>query len=205
MLVALWAFVPPVSTLMAARYLTLRPVDRRWVPLDRMSPKLVAAVLASEDSQFCRHDGVDFTQLKLVIDSAGKAGPARGASTIDMQVAKNLFLAPVHSYLRKGVEILFALAIDRLWGKRRVLEVYLNVAEWGDGVFGTEAAARRHFGRASADLTARQASLLALALPNPYERDPARPRGLYTRLVGLNQRRARDMGPWLDCLPAPKR
>ncbi|MDE2018665.1 MAG: transglycosylase domain-containing protein, partial [Hyphomicrobiales bacterium] len=107
--------------------------------------------------------------------------------------------------LRKAVEIAMALAIDKLWGKRRTLEIYLNVAEWGDGTFGAEAAARRYFGRSASALTARQAALLAVALPNPFLRVPSRPRGLYARLVNLDMRRARDMGPWLDCLAPARR
>ena len=142
-LVALWAFAPPVSTLMLARWVTFRPVERVWTPLERIAPALPLAVIASEDGRFCRHWGVDWGALREVIDAAGEDGPSRGASTIPMQSAKNLFLWPSRSALRKGLEIPAALIIDRVWGKRRVMEAYLNIAEWGEGIFGAEAAARR--------------------------------------------------------------
>ena len=199
-LLALWSFVGPVSTLMAARHLTLRPVERVWTPLARLSPYLLASVVASEDGQFCRHHGVDWGALREVMANADEDGPARGASTISMQVVKNLFLWPGRSAIRKGLEIPLAMVADRLWGKRRMLEIYLNIAEWGDGVFGAEAAARRYFRKAAADLTPREAALLATALPNPFRRDPARPGAMHNRLASLLLRRAARTGPWLDCV-----
>ena len=178
----------PVSTLMIGRWLTGQPVDRRWVALPAMSPRLVAAVILSEDGQFCRHRGVDFAALRQVI-RGGDGTPARGASTLTMQVVKNLFLWPGRSYLRKALEIPLALLIDALWGKRRVLEAYLNVAEWGDGVFGAEAAARHDFGKGVAALTPREAALMATALPNPILRSAVKPsrrhRQLAQRLVDM--------------------
>ncbi len=165
--------VPPVSTLMLGRWLSAQPVDRRWVPLASISPHLPAAVIASEDAQFCRHGGVDWAALGEVIDD--EDGPSRGASTLSMQVAKNLFLWPGRSYVRKALEIPLALYLDLVWTKRRTIEIYLNVAEWGEGIFGAEAASRRHFGKAARDLTAREAAILASALPNPILRDPSRP------------------------------
>lgn len=197
-LIALYAVAPPVSTLMLGRWVTLRPIERVWVPLERIAPALPAAVILSEDGQFCRHGGVDWSALREVLDEAG--GPSRGASTITMQVAKNLFLWPSRSIIRKGLEIPVALILDLVWSKRRILEVYLNIAEWGDGVFGVEAAARRHFGKSAAQLSAREAALLARALPNPVQRAAGKPSRRHQGLARLLQTRMAGAGPWLDCL-----
>ncbi|MGE3646120.1 MAG: monofunctional biosynthetic peptidoglycan transglycosylase [Beijerinckiaceae bacterium] len=198
-LVALWAVAPPVSTLMLGRWAAFRPVERQWVPLERISPNLIAAVVMSEDGQFCRHNGVDWKALDEQINA--EDGPARGASTIPMQVAKNLFLWPQRSFIRKGLELPLALVLAKAWPRRRILEVYLNIAEWGDrGLFGAEAAARRYFGKSAVNLTRREAALLATALPNPFIRNPARPRRHHLKLAQINMARARGAGPWLDCL-----
>jgi monofunctional biosynthetic peptidoglycan transglycosylase len=178
-----YTIVPPVSSLMLGRWLTGRNVERTYVPLEGMSPLLPAAVIASEDARFCSHGGVDWEALWDVVEEADEDGPSRGASTIPMQVAKNLFLWPSRSYLRKGLEIPLALYIDLLWSKRRMIEVYLNVAEWGDGVFGAEAAAQRHFRKSARDLSRREAALLAKALPSPLRRNPARPSPGHRRLA----------------------
>ncbi|MDP2357259.1 MAG: monofunctional biosynthetic peptidoglycan transglycosylase [Beijerinckiaceae bacterium] len=196
-LIILWRFIPPVSTPMLARWAVLKPVDRQWVPLSRISPHLRAAAIMGEDAKFCRHPGVDWSALRDVMDDP--EGPARGASTITMQTAKNLFLWNSRSYIRKGMEIPLALAIDFAWPKRRVLEVYLNIAEWGEGLYGAEAAARRYFGRSANDLTPRQAALLIAALPNPRARDPRKPQGRHARLAAIVERRARGAASWADC------
>lgn len=200
-LTALWAVLPPVSTLMAARYVTLRPVQREYVPLERISPALVAAVVLSEDAAFCRHNGVDWKALGDVLEDAGDGGPSRGASTIAMQVAKNLFLWPSRSAVRKGLEIPLAMALDAVWPKRRMLEIYLNIAEWGpDGIFGAEAAARARFGKSARALNAHEAALLAKALPNPVLRNPARPSPGHARLARRLAARVGATGSLLDCL-----
>jgi monofunctional glycosyltransferase len=200
-LLVAYRFVPPVSTLMLARWVTFRPVQRVWVPLDRISPHLVAAVIMSEDARFCVHNGVDWDAIQEVIADADEDGPSRGASTIAMQTAKNLFLWPSRSVVRKGMELPLALAIDGGWPKRRVIEVYLNIAEWGpNGVFGAEAAAQRAFGKPAATLTPREAALLATALPNPIRRDAAKPGRGHARLAGIVQRRMADADEWLKCL-----
>ncbi len=185
---------------MLARWATFRGVERTYVPLARISPRLIAAVITSEDAQFCRHHGVDWGALNEVISDADEDGPSRGASTITMQSAKNLFLWPQRSTIRKGLEIPLALAIDRAWGKRRVLEVYLNIAEWGHGLFGVEAASRRYFHKSAADLTQREASLLATALPNPILRDPSRPRRRQAVLAAINAERVAGAEGYLDCV-----
>ncbi len=199
-LVLLYAAVPPISTLMIARTLRGEAYERDYVPLSAVAPAAVAAVLSSEDARFCRHHGVDWAALHEVLDEADEDGPARGASTITMQTAKNLFLWPGRSALRKGLEIVVALGLDAAWPKRRVVEVYLNIAEWGEGTFGIEAAARRYFGKSARTLDAREAALLATALPNPIRRDPAYPGPLQRRLAANLIVRARDSAPWLDCL-----
>jgi monofunctional glycosyltransferase len=167
--------VPPVSTLMLSRWVTFRPVQRDVVRLDQIAPALPLAVLSSEDARFCEHAGVDWTALQTVIDAADEDGPSRGASTIPMQTAKNLYLWPGRSYIRKGLELPIALYIDLIWSKRRMMENYLNIAEWGDGIFGAEAASRHYFRKPARDLTRREAALLASALPNPFRRNPGRP------------------------------
>lgn len=189
-LVVAYRFVPPVSTLMIGRWLALQPVARDWVPLEAIAQGLPRTVIASEDSRFCMHGGVDWGALQDVMEDAGDDGPSRGASTIAMQTAKNVFLWPGRSYLRKGMEIPLALVIDLVWGKRRVMEVYLNVAEWGDGVFGAQAAARAHFRKDAAALTPREAGLLAAVLPNPIARRAGRPSGYVARRAGLLAARA---------------
>jgi monofunctional biosynthetic peptidoglycan transglycosylase len=184
--------VPPTSTLMLARWVRGEPVTRIAVPLSAISPNLRAAVIASEDSLFCRHKGVDWGALQEVIDEADEDGPSRGASTITMQTAKNVFLWPGRSAIRKGLEIPLAMFIDFLWGKRRVLEVYFNIAEWGDGLFGAEAAAQHYFHKSARQLSLQEAALLASALPNPHLRDPAHPSRNLARRAGTIAARVKN-------------
>ncbi|MDB5649116.1 MAG: peptidoglycan transglycosylase [Hyphomicrobiales bacterium] len=199
-LLVLYAFVPPVSTLMIGRWATLRTVERVWMPLTKISSNLPAAVMMAEDAQFCRHGGVDWNALNEVISDGGEDGPSRGASTLSMQTVKNLFLWPSRSVIRKGLEIPLALALDFVWTKRRVMEVYLNIAEWGEGTFGAEAAARRYFHKSAADLSPREAALLAAALPNPILRNPARPSRHHAVLARIVGGRAARSAPWTGCL-----
>jgi monofunctional biosynthetic peptidoglycan transglycosylase len=156
--------------------------------------------MTSEDSRFCEHRGVDWDALWDVVEAADEDGPARGASTLPMQTAKNLFLWPSRSYIRKGLELPIALYIDLIWSKPRMMENYLNIAEWGEGIFGAEAAARHYFRKSAKNLTRREAALLATALPNPLVRNPARPsarhRALAARLMGRMERAA----PYTECL-----
>jgi monofunctional glycosyltransferase len=175
--------VPPVSTLMVGRWLTGAEVNRDWTDLKGISRQLPLAVIASEDGRFCLHDGVDWDALWSVIETADEDGPARGASTVAMQTAKNLFLWPSRSYVRKGLELPVALYLDFVWPKQRMIEVYLNIAEWGEGIFGAEAAARTYFRKGAAQLTRRDAALLATALPNPLLRNPARPSARHRALA----------------------
>ena len=200
-LLAIDTVAPPISTLMLGRTLTGKSYERRWVPLKAISPVLVASVIASEDSRFCRNDGVDWDSLHQVLDEADADGPSRGASTLTMQVAKNLFLWPGRSAIRKGIEIVIALGLNKVWSKAHTIEVYLNIAEWGDGIFGIEAAAQRTFHKSAARLDAHEAALLATSLPNPIERDAADPEPFQRRLAASLAARARASEEWLDCLP----
>ena len=189
---------PPISTLMLAHRLAGEPVDRRWVPLSAISGNLLSAVVMSEDGQFCNHHGVDWNSLGSVVNDPD--GPSRGASTITMQTAKNLFLWPSRSYVRKALEIPTALALELVWSKRDILEAYLNIAEWGRGVFGAEAAAEVHFHKPARELTRREAALLATSLPNPIQRNPARPTRLQRTLTATVLARMATSEPWLTCL-----
>jgi monofunctional glycosyltransferase len=195
-----YSAVPPVSTLMLGRWITLQPVERHYVGLDQISPSLPLAVMTAEDSRFCQHRGVDWDALRNVIDAADEDGPSRGASTIPMQVAKNLFLWPSRSYVRKGLELPIALYLDLIWSKPRMMEIYLNVAEWGDGVFGAEAAAQKYFRKPARNLTRGEAALLARALPNPLVRNPARPSARHRSLAMRLQARMEMAAPYGSCL-----
>jgi monofunctional biosynthetic peptidoglycan transglycosylase len=188
-LAPVYRFVRPVSTLMVAAWLTGQPVDRTWVSFDDVAKVLVASVIMSEDGKFCSHHGVDWAELNQIIQEAD-ARP-RGASTLAMQTARNLFLWQGRSYLRKALEIPIALFGDLVWGKRREIEIYLNIAEWGPGIFGIEAAARHYFRVPAKSLNARQSALLAVTLPNPDARDPAHPSALMNALAATVAARAR--------------
>jgi monofunctional biosynthetic peptidoglycan transglycosylase len=172
-LTPLYTIIRPASTVMLLNWITLQPVDRRWVSLDDIAPIVPRTIVSAEDSRYCAHLGVDWSAVSDVLDSAGDT--PRGASTITMQTVKNLYLWQGRSYLRKALEVPLAYYADIVLGKRRVLEIYLNVAEWGPGIFGVEAAAQRYFNRSAASLDPRQAGLLAAALPNPLVRNPGRP------------------------------
>ncbi|MGB3282735.1 MAG: monofunctional biosynthetic peptidoglycan transglycosylase [Methylovirgula sp.] len=199
-LIILYRFVPPVSTPMLARMLLHEKVERDYLPLDRMSPNLRAAVIMSEDAHFCRHHGVDWGAMREVIDAGGVRGPARGASTITMQVAKNLFLWPGRSYIRKGFEIPLALVLDRVWPKSRILEVYLNIAEWGDGIFGAEAASEAYFHKSATDLSLHQSALLAAVLPDPYTRSVLHPNWRVTIHARIVERRVIRTPGFANCV-----
>ncbi len=165
---------PPGGFYMASEALRLGGVERDWRDLDEIAPSLARSVMAAEDARFCDHMGFDFDAIREAIEERER-GRFRGASTISQQVAKNAFLWHGRSWARKGLEAGFTVLIEALWPKRRIIEVYLNTAEFGVGVFGAEAAARHHFGRDAARLSAEQAARLAAVLPNPKERSAAAP------------------------------
>jgi len=193
--------VRPVSTLMLAEHFSFQPFDREWTPLAEISPVLVRSVMMSEDGQYCFHGGVDWDALGTVVDQAVNEGEAgRGASTIPMQTVKNLFLWNGRSFVRKALELPLALYADLVWRKNRTMEIYLNVAEWGDGIYGIGAASRFYFNRSPAQLTARQAALLAVALPSPRTRAPANPSRGLNRLANVVEARARAAGDYAGCV-----
>lgn len=166
--VGLYLFVdPPATVLMMQRAAEGESISYHPTRINRMSPHIVRSVIAAEDANFCTHDGFDIEAIQDAMQSNARGGRVRGASTISQQVAKNVFLWPERSWLRKGFETYFTALIEFMWPKRRIMEVYLNVAEWGDGNFGVEAAARARFGVAAADLTPLQAARLAAVLPSP--------------------------------------
>jgi monofunctional biosynthetic peptidoglycan transglycosylase len=200
-LVALYAVARPVSTLMLGRTIEGKSYQRIYAPLRTIAPAALAAVIASEDASFCENDGVDWGALHEVLSGVGKHGPSRGASTITMQTAKNLFLWPGRSTIRKGIEIGMALVLGEAWSKARTIEIYLNIAEWGEGIYGIEAAAQRYFHKNASQLNWREAALLATALPNPILRNPERPTPLQRRLAGSLEVRARQNSDLLHCLP----
>lgn len=179
-----YTFTEPVSTLMLARRLQGLPVERRYVAINAIAPALVKAVILSEDGGFCRHYGIDPGAIRDAVRRArARDDEVRGTSTITQQTAKNLFLWQGRSWLRKALEAPLALWMSLIWSKQRVIEVYLNIVEWGDGVFGIEAAARRNFGVSASQLNLSQAALLATALPSPRKRDPRNPGALHRRLA----------------------
>ncbi|MBR1550902.1 MAG: monofunctional biosynthetic peptidoglycan transglycosylase [Muribaculaceae bacterium] len=150
-------------------------MSHSWVPLDSISRHVPQAVMASEDNLFLKHNGFDFEQIYKARLEAMKGGRERGASTISQQTAKNVFLWPGHNWMRKGLEAYFTLLIEQVWGKQRIMEVYLNSIEMGDGIYGIEAVARQNFGKHASQLSKRQAALVAVTLPNPLKRDSAHP------------------------------
>ena len=182
----LYALVDPISTSMLWRRLSGARVERQYVPIARISPSLSLAVIVAEDGRFCSHHGVDLAELREAFAEADDMDEMRGGSTITQQVAKNLFLWQGRSYVRKAVEFPLALWIDLILSKPRVLEIYLNIAEWGpNGEFGAEAGARRAFGKSAQDLSRYEGALLAATLPNPTIRNARRPGPGLQWLAGL--------------------
>lgn len=202
-LTVLYSVVNPVSTLMLGRWVTGQPVARDWASLEEISPHLIRAVVVSEDARFCMHWGVDPKELAAVVSAFLAGEETRGASTISMQTAKNLFLWPGRSYLRKVIELPLALWLDLVLSKDRLLAIYLNIAEWAPGVFGAESAARHYFNREAAAITADQAALLATTLPDPDGRNPARPSRGQRQLAARLKRELARSGWVFGCLGPP--
>ncbi len=183
-IVALYSFVPPPVT----PHMVLRSIgglfdgkfvsiDKSWRSYDEVSPHLYRAVIAAEDGKFMRHNGIDWKAVDAAkrYNERYKGKKKRGASTITMQTAKNTFLPHWRNYVRKAAEVYFTYLIEAVWGKKRILEVYVNIVEWGEGVYGAEAAAQKHFGKSAANLTSREAALLAAVLPNPIRWSAGKP------------------------------
>lgn len=176
--IAIYAVIqPPTTPYIRAESRRLGGVERTWVPYERIAPVMARAVVAAEDANYCLHWGVDMRALRNAIEDGGQ----RGASTISQQTAKNAFLWQGRSYLRKALEAAMTPVVELIWTKRRILEVYLNVAEFDEGVFGVEAASRHYFGVAAADLSAMQAARLAAVLPSPKTRSASKPSAFIRR------------------------
>ncbi|MCC6888124.1 MAG: monofunctional biosynthetic peptidoglycan transglycosylase [Hyphomicrobiales bacterium] len=204
-LAPLYRFVDPISTVMAWRFATGQRVEHRFVALERMAPSLPRTVIAAEDGGFCAHRGVDWRALHEAFREAGALAQMRGGSSITQQLAKNLFLWPGRSFVRKVLEFPLAIWIDLVLPKRRILELYLNVAEWGpDGQFGAEAAARHAFGKSARQISPREAALLAAILPAPRARSAGAPSPAVRRLAALYEARAARSATRSACLwPRP--
>ena len=190
---------PPGSTLMLARAIAGKPVTHKWVPISRISPNIIKAVIASEDYRFCDHWGVDWLEVKHAIKRA-RNGRIRGASTISMQTAKNLYLWPQRSYIRKAIEIPLTFFMEAVWPKRRMLEIYLNIVEWGPGIFGAEAASKHHFRKSARHISPHEASLLAASLPNPILRRAGRPGPKTARHSNKISSRVSSSPPSTNCI-----
>lgn len=203
-LTVVYALVPPpISNVMLLRSLSGYGLNKDWTSLDEISPHLARAVITSEDARFCSHYGVDWTEMGHVFEEVfdDDEGAVRGASTISMQTAKNLFLWDGRSLVRKGLELPLALWMDMVWSKRRMIEIYLNIVEWAPGVYGAEAAARHHFKKSAKQLTRREAALLAAVLPNPIKRKAGKPSRRVNATASRIQGRVGDTEPYLTCVP----
>jgi monofunctional biosynthetic peptidoglycan transglycosylase len=187
----------------AARRAGRRPSrDQRWVAYNRISPNLRRAVLVAEDDAFWQHNGIDLKQIRASFESnVARGRMARGGSTITQQLAKNLYLSPSRNPVRKLRELFIARRLEAELPKRRILELYLNVVEWGDGIYGAEAAAQQHFGKPARDLSAAEASRLAAVLPSPLNWSASRPGDYVLRRAATIRRRVGQLGPLLDCAP----
>jgi monofunctional biosynthetic peptidoglycan transglycosylase len=201
LLVPIYRFATPVSTLMLARWVTGRHVVRSYMPIERLGSILPLSVLVAEDDRFCSHHGIDWQEIHAAIEEADDISEARGGSTITQQTAKNLFLWPGRSFVRKALEFPLALWIDLVLPKRRIMEIYLNIAEWGpNGEFGAEAGARLAFGKSAANIGRHEAALLAAILPNPVRRSAGRPGPDVRRLAGIYETRARSGSALAGCI-----
>lgn len=196
--------INPVSVPILSRRLTGERVERTWVPLSQISPSVRLAAIVAEDGRFCTHRGIDLGEIWATVKNAGDEGISRGASTITQQTVKNLFFWEGRSVVRKALELPLALWFNLVIPKRRQLEIYLNIAEWGpDGEFGIEAGAKRAFGRGANSLNAGQAALLVGMLPNPQERDARVPSPALRRITAIHLRRMAIMKDSARCADVP--
>jgi monofunctional glycosyltransferase len=192
---------PPITPVMIAEKLKGTALQHRWVPLQDMSRELPLAVIASEDGRFCLHWGVDWGAVKDAVEEAKRWHRSfRGASTIPMQTARNLYLWTDRSYVRKMLEVPLAYLLTAFWPKQRVIEVYLNVAQWGPGIFGAEAASQHYFNKSASELTRKEALLLAAALPAPRLRNPGKPSPRMLRIAKSVERRMPILAARSSCV-----
>ncbi|HET6468923.1 MAG TPA: monofunctional biosynthetic peptidoglycan transglycosylase [Geminicoccaceae bacterium] len=201
LVLAVFRFVPvPVTPLMVIRLVEGEELAKRWVPLDEIARPVPQAVIAAEDNFFCSHRGFDWPALKSQLEAAFGGDRPRGASTISMQTAKNLFLWPGRDPLRKVLEAWLTPQLELFWGKRRIMEVYLNIVEFGPGIYGVEAAARAYFDKSAAKLGREEAARLAAVLPNPRQWSAQRPTRYIAQRTRTIQTRIQQLGPRLDCV-----
>ena len=200
--VAIFRVLPvPLTPLMVIRWNQDHPIDKDWVDLTEISPHMARAVIAAEDNRFCEHTGVDWSAVKTVVMEYRDEGRLRGASTVSMQTAKNLYLWPGRSVVRKALEAGLVHVLEWAWSKERIMEVYLNIVEMGPGVYGAQAAAQHHFGVDASELSLVQSAALVSILPDPLGRDPT----VRNKAMGMRVQRIRQtiptLGPLLDCVP----
>ncbi|MDD9333271.1 MAG: monofunctional biosynthetic peptidoglycan transglycosylase [Bartonella sp.] len=191
-------FVYPISTLMIRDWVSDKKYKREWVSLSDIAFSVPSGVIMSEDGRFCHHSGVDWAMLIDILKTDSK--PLRGGSTINMQMIKNLFLWSNRSYIRKIIEIPYSVMADVILSKKRIIEIYLNVAEWGPGIYGIEAAAFYYFKKSARNLTVQQAAALVASLPNPYWRNPYQPINNFIALTHLIEKRICFSRAYTHCL-----
>ncbi|MFD2262291.1 monofunctional biosynthetic peptidoglycan transglycosylase [Lacibacterium aquatile] len=191
---------PPVTPLMVIRLFEGEGLKHEAVAWDRIDKDIARAVIAGEDNNFCSHNGVDWVAVQDAIEEYRNGEDLRGASTVTMQLARNLFLWPGGGFIRKGVEVPLAFTIDLLWPKHRIMAVYLNSVEFGPGIYGVEAASRHHFGKSAAQLNRTEATLLAAVLPNPRRFDAGKPSAYIQRRSATLSRIMGQLGNWTDCV-----
>ena len=200
-------FVTPLMIIRSVESLAqgeMPKVSKRWVSIDDISPNMVQAVVASEDNLFLTHHGFSFDAISRAFEHNQRGKRIRGGSTISQQTAKNVFLFPQRSYIRKGLEAYFTVLMELTWSKRRIMEVYLNVIEMGDGIYGVEAASLEHFGVHASQLSKSQAAAIAACLPNPRRFNAAHPSGYIQRRKGNIVNLMARIGPVnFDKAPAP--
>jgi monofunctional biosynthetic peptidoglycan transglycosylase len=192
---------PPITPLMVIRLFEGEGINKEWTPLEEMQPSLPKLVIAAEDNTFCSHWGFDIDAYQVQLEKSLKGRASRGASTLSMQLAKNLFLWPGRSYVRKALEIPLTLYVELVLPKRRIMELYLNVVEFGPGIYGAEAAARAHFKTSVGKLSLQQAAQLAAVLPNPRRWSASKPSGYIQGRASLYRQRVDQLGPdYVACI-----
>ena len=192
---------PPITPLMVIRLFEGEGINKEWTPLEEMQPSLPKLVIAAEDNTFCSHWGFDIEAYQAQLEKSLKGRTSRGASTLSMQLAKNLFLWPGRSYVRKALEIPLTLYVELVLPKRRIMELYLNVVEFGPGIYGAEAAARAHFNTSAEKLSLQQAAQLAAVLPNPRRWSASKPTGYIQNRASLYRQRIDQLGPdYVACI-----
>lgn len=203
--VIVFRWVPiPVTPLMVIRCVEHKmdgkemKLKKDWVPLEELSPHLQLAVVCTEDQNYLKHNGFDFGAIEKAMKHNKTSKRKRGASTISQQVAKNVFLWPSRSWVRKGFEVYFTFLIELFWSKQRIMEVYLNVIEMGDGIYGAEAASKAYFNKSANALTKRQAATIAVTLPNPIKFSAKRPSAYLNKRISWAMQQMRYWGGKLD-------